>query len=46
LRLDIRGKRLELSYHGNVHQKGNIWIYAPSERILMVVDVIPLQVGV
>jgi glyoxylase-like metal-dependent hydrolase (beta-lactamase superfamily II) len=40
LHLDIGGKRLELSYHGNIHQEGNIWIYAPSERILMVVDVI------
>jgi glyoxylase-like metal-dependent hydrolase (beta-lactamase superfamily II) len=40
LHLDIGGKRLELSYHGNIHQEGNIWVYAPSERILMVVDVI------
>jgi glyoxylase-like metal-dependent hydrolase (beta-lactamase superfamily II) len=40
LHLDIGGKRLELSYHGNIHQEGNIWIYAPNERILMVVDVI------
>jgi glyoxylase-like metal-dependent hydrolase (beta-lactamase superfamily II) len=40
LNLDIGGKRLELSYHGNIHQEGNIWVYAPNERILMVVDVI------
>lgn len=40
LKLDISGKRLELSYHGNIHEEGNIWIYAPRERILMVVDVI------
>jgi glyoxylase-like metal-dependent hydrolase (beta-lactamase superfamily II) len=40
LHLDIGGKRLELSYYGNIHQEGNIWIYAPNERILMVVDVI------
>jgi len=39
LHLDIGGKRLELSYHGSIHEEGNIWIYAPSERILMVVDV-------
>ena len=40
LHLDIGGKRLELSYQDNIHQEGNIWVYAPGERILMVVDVI------
>ena len=40
MHLDIGGKRLELSYQGNIRQEGSIWIYAPSERILMVVDVI------
>jgi glyoxylase-like metal-dependent hydrolase (beta-lactamase superfamily II) len=40
LHLGIGGKRLQLSSHGNIHQEGNIWIYAPSDRILMVVDVI------
>ena len=35
LHLDVGGKRLELSYHGNIHQEGNIWVYAPNERILM-----------
>ena len=31
---------LELSYHGNAHEPGNIWIYAPEQRVLMVVDVV------
>lgn len=31
---------LELSYHGNAHEPGNIFIYAPSQRVLMVVDVV------
>jgi glyoxylase-like metal-dependent hydrolase (beta-lactamase superfamily II) len=31
---------LELSYHGNAHLPGNIFIYAPRQRVLMVVDVI------
>lgn len=38
--LNIGGTRLELSYHGNTHVEGNIFVYAPRERILMVVDVI------
>ena len=31
---------LELSYHGNAHLPGNIFVYAPRQRTLMVVDVI------
>jgi len=31
---------LELSYHGNGHQPGNIFISAPAQRVLMVVDVV------
>lgn len=31
---------LELSYHGNAHEPGNIFIYAPAQRVLMVVDVV------
>jgi glyoxylase-like metal-dependent hydrolase (beta-lactamase superfamily II) len=38
--LSLGGKRLELSYHGNAHEPGNIFIYAPAQRVLMVVDVI------
>jgi glyoxylase-like metal-dependent hydrolase (beta-lactamase superfamily II) len=31
---------LELSYHGNAHEPGNIFIQAPAQKTLMVVDVI------
>jgi glyoxylase-like metal-dependent hydrolase (beta-lactamase superfamily II) len=31
---------LELSYHGSAHQPGNIFIFAPAQRVLMVVDVV------
>ena len=31
---------LELSYHGNAHEPGNIFVYAPGQRVLMVVDVV------
>ena len=38
--LKIGGETLELSYHGNGHEPGNIFIYAPEQKTLMVVDVI------
>jgi glyoxylase-like metal-dependent hydrolase (beta-lactamase superfamily II) len=38
--LNVGGKVLELSYHGDGHEPGNIFIYAPKQRVLMVVDVI------
>jgi len=31
---------LALSYHGNAHEPGNIFISAPAQRVLMVVDVV------
>jgi len=31
---------LELSYHGNAHEPGNIFIYAPAQRTLMVIDIV------
>ena len=31
---------LDLSYHGNAHEPGNIFIYAPAQRALMVVDIV------
>jgi glyoxylase-like metal-dependent hydrolase (beta-lactamase superfamily II) len=31
---------LELSYHGNGHEPGNLFISAPAQRVLMVVDVV------
>lgn len=38
--LKVGGQRLELSYHGVAHEPGNIFIYAPAQRTLMVVDVV------
>jgi len=39
-RLTLGSQVLELSYHGNAHAPGNIFIYAPKQRTLMVVDVV------
>ena len=39
-RLSVGSQVLELSYHGNAHAPGNIFIYAPKQRTLMVVDLI------
>jgi glyoxylase-like metal-dependent hydrolase (beta-lactamase superfamily II) len=38
--LTVGGKTLELSYHGDAHEPGNIFIYAPKQRVLMVVDLV------
>jgi glyoxylase-like metal-dependent hydrolase (beta-lactamase superfamily II) len=38
--LKLGDQRLELSYHGYGHEPGNIYIYAPEQKALMVVDVI------
>jgi len=38
--LKVGSETLELSYHGNGHEPGNIFIYAPAQKTLMVVDVI------
>jgi glyoxylase-like metal-dependent hydrolase (beta-lactamase superfamily II) len=38
--LKVGSRVLELSYHGVAHEPGNIFIYAPAQRTLMVVDVI------
>ena len=39
-RLECGGGVLELSYHGPIHSPGNIFIYAPTQQVLMLVDVI------
>jgi len=39
-RLSVGSQVLELSYHGTAHAPGNIFIYAPKQRTLMVVEVI------
>jgi glyoxylase-like metal-dependent hydrolase (beta-lactamase superfamily II) len=38
--LKVGSKVLELSYHGVAHEPGNIFIYAPAQKTLMVVDVV------
>lgn len=38
--LRVGSQTLELSYPGNAHEPGNILIYAPAQKTLMVVDVI------
>lgn len=38
--LRVGNQMLELSYHGNGHEPGNIFIYAPKQRVLMVVDIV------
>jgi glyoxylase-like metal-dependent hydrolase (beta-lactamase superfamily II) len=38
--LAVGGQVLELTYHGNGHEPGNIFIRAPAQRVLMVVDVV------
>jgi glyoxylase-like metal-dependent hydrolase (beta-lactamase superfamily II) len=38
--LHVGNQVLELSYHGNAHEPGNIFIYAPAQRVLMVVDIV------
>ena len=38
--LNVGGKKLELSYHGDAHEPGNIFINAPAQKVLMVVDII------
>jgi glyoxylase-like metal-dependent hydrolase (beta-lactamase superfamily II) len=38
--LKLGSQVLELSYHGNAHEPGNIFINAPAQRTLMVIDVV------
>jgi glyoxylase-like metal-dependent hydrolase (beta-lactamase superfamily II) len=38
--LSVGGERLELAYHGPNHSPDNIFIYAPEQQTLMVVDVV------
>lgn len=38
--LKVGSQTLELSYHGNAHEPGNIFIYAPAQKTLMVVDIV------
>jgi glyoxylase-like metal-dependent hydrolase (beta-lactamase superfamily II) len=38
--LKVGSQTLELSYHGVAHEPGNIFIYAPAQKTLMVIDMV------
>ncbi|MFS8116268.1 MBL fold metallo-hydrolase [Rhizobium jaguaris] len=38
--LKVGSQVLELSYHGNAHEPGNIFIWAPAQKVLMVIDIV------
>jgi glyoxylase-like metal-dependent hydrolase (beta-lactamase superfamily II) len=38
--LKVGSQVLELSYHGDGHEPGNIFIYAPAQRALMAIDLV------
>jgi glyoxylase-like metal-dependent hydrolase (beta-lactamase superfamily II) len=38
--LQVGNQTLELNYQGNNHEEGNIFIYAPAQKTLMLVDII------
>ena len=38
--LEVGNQILELEYHGPMHAPGNIFIYAPQQKVLMLVDVV------
>lgn len=44
--LDVGGVKLELSYKGSNHAPGNIFIYAPDNRVLTAVDIVSPGVSV
>ena len=38
--LTVGSQSLELAYHGNNHESGNIFVYAPAQKVLMAVDIV------
>jgi glyoxylase-like metal-dependent hydrolase (beta-lactamase superfamily II) len=38
--LTIGGTRFQLDYHGDHHEPGNLYIYLPQTKVLMVVDIV------
>jgi glyoxylase-like metal-dependent hydrolase (beta-lactamase superfamily II) len=38
--LRVGKQTLELSYHGDGHEPGNIFIYAPAQKVLMAIDLV------
>jgi glyoxylase-like metal-dependent hydrolase (beta-lactamase superfamily II) len=37
--LNVGGQELDLDYHGPIHVAGNTFVYAPKQKVLMLVDV-------
>lgn len=37
--LDVNGVKLELSYKGQNHSQGNVFIYAPKQKVLAAIDI-------
>ncbi len=40
LTLSVGNQTLQLDYHGVNHEPGNIFVYAPKQKVLMVVDIV------
>nr|WP_319486321.1 MBL fold metallo-hydrolase [uncultured Cohaesibacter sp.] len=38
--LDVNGVKLDLSYKGQNHSEGNIFIYAPKQKVLTAIDIL------
>ncbi len=38
--LEVGNQKLELEYNGPMHEPGNIFIYAPQQKVLMAVDLV------
>ena len=38
--MQLGSQHLELAYYGDSHEPGNIFIYAPEQKTLMVVDLV------
>jgi glyoxylase-like metal-dependent hydrolase (beta-lactamase superfamily II) len=38
--LTLGSQTLQLDYHGNNHEPGNTFVYAPKQKVLMVVDIV------
>ncbi len=38
--LEVGNQKLELEYRGPMHEPGNIFIYAPQQKVLMLIDVV------
>ena len=37
---DVNGVKLELAYHGQNHCEGNIFVFAPKQKVLAAIDIV------